>query len=682
MANQRTLLKFFMIFTIGALALSGCATPTSTPAATATQKAAATKAAATATTAPTPTPEYSTGFASKDPTTFSIQEIAGGPATLDPALAYDSASGEILQNIYDTLVFYNRGSKTELVPMLATEVPTKDNGGISADGLTVTFKIRKGVKFHSGNEMTPDDVAFTFQRGLLSAGSISPEWLLTEPLFGSTANNDITDQLDPDGSKGLIDNRDGLKQEDPAALKALCEQVKSKIVADDAAGTVTFHLAQSWGPFVITFSNMWGSITEKAWVAANGAWDGDCGTWQNYYAPTYDEVNASGIGKKANGTGPFKLQEWTDTDVIMTANDNYWVSQPLWDGAPTGAPKLKTIIIKYVEEFSTRFAAMQAGDADIIQAGTPQNWPVMDEDVGATCERDGTCKIDDPAKPLVRYVNQDVANRTDAFFNFKIVTSGGNDFIGSGKLDGNGIPPDFFSDVHVRRAFAYCFDWDIYIRDVAQNEGTQANNVMLLGELGDDPNGAHFSYDPAKCEAEFKASTWKSADGKSLWDTGFRLIVGYNAGNTARQSVAQIFRDNISAVNPLFKVESQSLEWPNYLTAYQTKKLPFFIIGWIEDIPDPHNWTFTYTAGAFGGKQGLPQDLKDQFRPLVETGAKETDPVKRAAIYKQFNQLYYENVPAILLAQIGARYYFQRWVTGYYTNALYSYLYYYVLSKN
>lgn len=626
--------------------------------------------------------DFAAGFKSKDPTTFVMLEISGGVITLDPALAYDSASGEPLQNIYDTLVFYNREKKTEMVPMLATEVPTVKNGGISADGLTVTFKIRKGVKFHSGEEMTVEDVAHTFQRGILSGGSASPQWLFVEPLFGSTANNDITDQLDPDGAKELIDNRDGLKAEDPAALKALCETVKSKIVADSAAGTVTFHLAQPWGPFVITFANMWGGIQQKAWVTASGGWDGDCGTWQNWYSPTPDEVNAKALGSKANGTGPYKLKEWGDTEFIMEANENYWVEKPLWSGGPTGAPKIKTVILKWIEEFSTRYAAFQAGDGDSVQAGSAENWPVLDEQVGATCDKNGVCKIDDAAKPFVRYIKQDSANRTDALFNYKINTEGGNDFIGSGKLDGNGIPPDFFSDVHVRRAFAYCFDWDIFIRDVQQNEGTQANNVMLIGEIGDEPKGAHYSYDPAKCEEEFKASTWKSEDGRSLWDVGFRLTVGYNAGNQERQSVAQIFRDNISAVNPLFKLESQSLEWPNYIEAQRNRKLPFYIVGWIEDIPDPHNWTFTYTLGYVGSRQNLPKELKDQFRPLVEKGATEIDPAKRAAIYKEFNKLYFENMPAILLAQAGARRYFQRWVNGYYTNALYSWFYYYPLSKS
>jgi peptide/nickel transport system substrate-binding protein len=677
MMHKSNFAKILLILCVGVLAITAC-----TPAGTATPEQIAT-ATLKATLAPTDVPSFSDGFASADPKTFVIQEIAGGPATLDVPLVYDTASGEILQNVYETLVFYNRDKKAEVVPMLATEVPTIANGGISADGLTYTFKIRKGVNFHSGAEMTAEDVAFSFQRFILQAGSISAAWLMTEPLLGSTSYNDITDQLDPDGSKGLIDSRDALKAEDPAALTSLCEKVKSKIVADNAAGTVTFKLAQSWGPFIITLATSYGGgITEKAWVAANGGWDGDCATWQNFYAPTYDEQNQKGVGSTTNGTGPYKLKEWGDNEIILEANENYWVKQPLWSGAPTGAPAIKTVIIKYVEEFSTRFAAFQAGDADIIQAGSGENWPIMDEQVGATCDQAGVCTIDDPELPFVRYVKQDNAARTDAFFNFKINTDGGNDFIGSGKLDGNGVPFDFFSDVHVRRAFAYCFDWDIYIKDVQQGEGTQANNVMLLGEIGDEADGAHYSYDPAKCESEFKASTWKSEDGKSLWDTGFRLTIGYNAGNTARQSVAQIFRDNISAVNPLFKVESQSLEWPNYLEAYQGKKLPFFIIGWGEDIPDPHNWTFTYSAGNYGGKQGLPQELLDQFEPLVQKGAAESDPVKRAAIYKEFNKLYFENVPAVLLAQAGARFYFQRWVNGYYTNALYSYLYYYVLSKN
>ncbi len=188
-----------------------------------------------------------------------------------------------------------------------------------------------------------------------------------------------------------------------------------------------------------------------------------------------------------------------------------------------------------------------------------------------------------------------------------INTEGGNDFIGSGKLDGNGVPADFFSDVNVRKAFAYCFDWDTYIRDVEQGEGTQATDVMLHGEIGDDPNGAHYSYDPAKCADAFKASTWKSADGKSLWDTGFRLTIGYNTGNTARQTVAQIFQTD-SPGQPEVRRSKPGpgmVELPDRPT--RPKRCRSSSLAGVEDIPDPHNWVFTYSLGAFGGKQGMPQ---------------------------------------------------------------------------
>jgi peptide/nickel transport system substrate-binding protein len=621
------------------------------------------------------------GFKSKDPSTWVTLEF-GNVVTLDPALAYDSASGEILQQTYDNLVMYKRESVTELVPNLATEVPSAKNGGISADGKTYTFKIRSGVKFHNGDPLTAEDVAFTFVRGILQGGSISPQWLLAEPVLGTTGNDDISDQLDPDGSKGLMDNRDGVKAEAPAALAAVCEKVKSAIVADDTAGTVTFKLAQPWGPFLVTLAGFWGGIQDKAWVGASGGWDGDCATWQNFYAPTNEEQNLKKVGKEENGTGPYKLKEWGDKQVTLVANDNYWVTKPLWSGGPSGAPKLKTVILKYIDEFATRFATFQAGDGDYIAPGAPSDWTQLDTLEGATCDAAGKCTIDHADKQAVRYVKQPGVIRTDAFFNFKINTEGGNTFIGSGKLDGNGVPADFFSDVHVRKAFAYCFDWETYIRDVQMNEGTQANDVMLHGETGDEANGTHYSYDATKCADEFKASTWKSDSGASLWDTGFRLTIGYNTGNTARQTVAQIFQNDISQVNPKFKVEAQSLEWSNYLSAYQGKKLPFFIIGWQEDIPDPHNWVFTYTLGAYGGKQAMPQSLKDQLTPLVQNGVHETDPAKRAVIYKQFNQLFYDNVPTILLAQMSQRFYFQRWVNGYYTNPLNSLFYYYSLSKS
>jgi peptide/nickel transport system substrate-binding protein len=216
--------------------------------------------------------------------------------------------------------------------------------------------------------------------------------------------------------------------------------------------------------------------------------------------------------------------------------------------------------------------------------------------------------------------------------------------------------------------------------------------------IGDSPDSPHYTFDADKCTAAFKASKWTEGkddkgnatytpdpNGKiSLWDTGFRFSIGFNTGNTARQSVGQIWQQAVSGINPKFVVEVVGLPWPTYLSNYQAKKLPFFIIGWQEDIPDPHNWAFTYAGqgGAYSSKQGMPADMLATFSPLVQAGAKETDPTKRAAIYAQLNQAFYDNVPTVLLAEALGKHFEQRWMHGWYNNPIYSDVYFYVLSKD
>jgi peptide/nickel transport system substrate-binding protein len=109
---------------------------------------------------------------SKDPTTW-VEATFGEPETLDASYDYETSGMEINQNVLDNLIFYKKDSAVEFVPMLATEVPSAENGGISADGKTYTFKIRTGVTFHDGTAMTPDDVAFTFVRNILAGGTNS-----------------------------------------------------------------------------------------------------------------------------------------------------------------------------------------------------------------------------------------------------------------------------------------------------------------------------------------------------------------------------------------------------------------------------------------------------------------------------------------------------------------------------
>jgi len=665
--------KFFVVLSflmVASMLLSACGAPATVAPAPATA-APATVAPAPATAAPaTAAPAGPAKPKSKDPTTLTLADSDVSIDTLDPALAYDTASGEIIQNTYDTLIFYDGSKLSSFVPLLA------DSWTVSTDGKTYTFKIHPGVKFHNGDVLTPDDVAFSFQRGLLQAGSASPQWLLSEPFFG-VGNQDVTTVLDPSGA--IQDDRAGLAKIDAAKLKAVCDTVQKAIVADDTAGTVTMTLVTPWGPFLATVAQSWGSVMDKKWVAANKGWDGSCDTWQNFYGMLSADDPFSAI---ENGTGPFIL-------TSLKQGEQYTLDA--FPGYFKGPAKLQHIVAKAVGEWGTRFAMMQAGDADVATT-PPSNRSQMDALVGEKCIYDiatsafKPCQVTDPTKPLRVYLGLPPIAQDAILFNFKVATSdkSPNPYIGSGKLDGKGIPPDFFADVNIRKAFAYCFDWDTFINDVYTGEAVQSISLELPGMPGYFTDTPHYTMDLDKCKAAFQASTLKSADGKGVMDVGFRVQMLFNQGNPTRQTLAQILAGNLNSVNPKFDVEILGIPWAAYLTAQRAHQIPIMTGGWLEDIHDPHNWLQPYTSsgGAYSGRQGLPADISKQFDAILATGVAETDPVKRGEIYKQANQLYYDDavsVPIVLATGHGFR---QRWVEGEVLNPIFPGFHYYEMWKD
>jgi len=82
------------------------------------------------------------------------------PDNLNPFIGVESAASEVLLVAYDRL--FGMGFDGSPVPQLAAELPTKENGGISADGKTWTVKIRPGVKWEDGQPLTANDVAFSY----------------------------------------------------------------------------------------------------------------------------------------------------------------------------------------------------------------------------------------------------------------------------------------------------------------------------------------------------------------------------------------------------------------------------------------------------------------------------------------------------------------------------------------
>ncbi|RLC90222.1 MAG: hypothetical protein DRI37_02010 [Chloroflexi bacterium] len=610
----------------------------------------------------TPEPEQPVEFKSSDPTTLYDITGAGDTDTLDPAWNYESAGDAIILNVYEQLVTYNGTDATSFVPALATDWT------ISDDGMTYVFNIRQGVKFHNGADMTPEDVAYSLQRGVLQGGGWSPQWLYTEALFG-TGIYDIAELVDETGD--LDDDPEGLQAADPDKLLAACEAVQNAIVADEAAGTVTLNLSQPWGPLIATLAQSWGSIIDKDWAIENGTWDGDCATWQNYYGITSEDAP---LREVMNGTGPYMLDHWTPgEETVLVANPNYWrVEQnvPVFEGGPTG-PQVERVVKKLVGEWGTRFAMLQAGDADFVYVPR-ESVSQVDPMVGELCEwsvEDAAFNCgptDNPDAPLRLFKGYPSVVRTDAFFTFNINTDGGNPYVGSGELDGNGIPADFFSDEHVRKAFNYCFDWDAFISDALAGEAVQNVGYLIPGMLGYQPDGPHYTYDPDKCAEEI-ALAW---DGK-VAENGFRMQIGYNTGNVTRQTVAQILQANFADIDPNYNIEIIGLPWPSFLAAIRGKRLPIYISGWQEDIHDPHNWAQPFLVGTYASRQAMPQWMIDEFQKGVSAGVAASDPAERAKIYQDLTQLDYDYAPAIRLAVATGRHYEPRWVTGWYYNPIY-----------
>ena len=83
------------------------------------------------------------------------------PTLLNPHFASGTKDQIASRIFFEPLAGWDK--EGNLIPQLAAEVPTKANGGLSADGKTVTWKLKPGVKWHDGKPFTADDVVFTWE---------------------------------------------------------------------------------------------------------------------------------------------------------------------------------------------------------------------------------------------------------------------------------------------------------------------------------------------------------------------------------------------------------------------------------------------------------------------------------------------------------------------------------------
>ena len=620
--------------------------PATSPSGGATSPAGGAQASAT----PATLPAAGTGpSAIKNPTTI-VEATYGDPSSLDPAWAYDTASGQVIFNVYETLVFPKKDSTTEFVPMLATK------WDVSPDGKTYTFTIRQGVKFHEGQDLTPEDVAYSLRRGMIQDRAGGPQWILLQPFFGldvqSFQDDVVKKQFNNDWTKAA-------------------QAVEQAVTFDNNAGTVTLHLKQPYGPMLQILSGTWAAIVSKPWVIQQGGWDGTPANAEKFHDPAAEKDE---LFKVMNGTGPYKLTRWAPSEEVdLQANPDYWLKTPLWDGGPSGPAKIQNVIIKDVSEWGTRFSMLQTGDADFATVDR-QYIAQVDPLVKEICDyKTNQCTTANPNGSLRLYKGLPTVIGDVIFMNEGVNVTGGNNTLGTGKLDGNGVPADFFTDIHIRKAFNYAFDWNTYIQQVWNGEAEQMLGPIINGELGFNANQAHYSFDLNKAADEFKAATLKSADGKSLWDTGFYMQFVYNTGNDQRRVGGEILKANLAKINPKFKIAVVDEPFPVFLKDQVAGRMPLFMLGWQEDYHDPQDWVspFLVSGGTYGGTQHFPADVQAQMDKLINEAVQSTDPNTRAQMYGQLQNLAYENALNIFVVQRQERHYEQLWMKGWYYNPTY-----------
>lgn len=585
----------------------------------------------------------------KNPDALVTVGIADFIDSLDPAYAYDTGSGTIIQNVYDTLIGFDGGHTDQFVARLATEVPSVKNGLIRDEGRTYVFPIRAGVSFQEGGTLDAEDVAYSIQRGLLQDRVGGPQWLMLEPLLGVSSIKDLAIGIEAESSGQTADTIEieAITDLSSETLAATCERVKAAVAVED--GSVVFRLVEPFPAFLPVMAGQWASALDREWVSTaqtdeSGAevkaagWDGSCATWQDFYDPALEE---SPLRAVANGTGPYKLASWRrDEEIALERNEAYWDDPK---------PALRQILFKFNPEFSSRLLMFQTGDADMIHIPPPN------EDQLEPLVADGSVTLypDLPEVSMGFWVlNQKVAAED-------------NEYIGSGQLDGAGVPPDFFSDPDVRKGFALAYDRDTFVNEITPGYARPALGPIPSFMTGFNPQQPSYAYDLAAATEAFQ----RAFDGQ-LWETGFTLAIPMVPGAETSRLNREMFKASIAEINPKFVIEIREVQSSEYTEDSNNDKFPISASGWVQDYHDPHNWVFPllHSQGYYSHDMDFAPEVAARLDDLIGRAKVETDPAAREALYHEIQQIYYDEALMIPIDEDIGRVYMRSWVKGYVHN--------------
>ncbi len=446
------------------------------------------------------------------------------PINLDPAQVTDVSSAVIIVEVFGGLLTLDQDLR--IAPDLAEAVPEPTT---NADGtVTYRFTLRRDAKFHDGKRISAGDVKWSFER------HAAPETL------SPTA---------PDFLGDIIGVRE--------YTRGRADEIVGIQVIDDVTLDITIDSAKPYFLYLMTFPVAF--VVDRAQVEA------DPERWS----------------LRPNGTGPFKLREWTlGEGLVLERFDDYHLG-------PAG---VETVQVRFagggVEQFEN-------DEVDIAGIG------VTDIE-----------RVRDPASELnPLYVTR---NELSVFY-----------------LAFNTVSPPF-DDPLVRRALAHAIDKTTIIETVHQGLSRVAHGIVPPGLAAFDEDYLGLSFDPELARDLLAQSSYA---GKPILNT-IRLTVpgqGATPGGTY-EAIQDMWLTHLGLA-----IEIQQVEFATFIGELDRGLYQLFGLGWSLDFPDPQNvLDYKFHSRSLGNDVGLDNDELDA---LLEQARGEFDPAKRVQLYREVERM-------------------------------------------
>jgi ABC-type transport system substrate-binding protein len=537
------------------------------------------------------------------------------------------------------------------VPRLAASLAT-----VSADGKLWTIRLRSGVTFHDGTELTADDVVATYDIARspncrfgrsLCAGNVlaavdkvddlTVTFTLREPLpsFATTylgMGIESSDVVEASYARF----RDGIDAVSPAETTTFLDDVATEEgnptgpAGEDADPTVDYGRFRADGEALLTKAGV--ALPSEATYTSDGVLDADAyvrdivarvrAVDATFTARPVDALAAAypylDMQAQPIGTGPFRLAASEPGEALeLVANDRYFL----------GAPEIRRITFPVVPDPAVAGQALADGDIDWQPDLPPPVFQSIRED------------------PDLSFVEYHEPSFLGLYFNLHPE---------SGTL---------FVDKNLRQALAYCFDKPSTARQATDGGGEAIYSEIPPVSWAYPTEGLNvYPMDPARGRELIEASGWtRGEDGiYAKGDRRLSTVVAVRAGYPQRTRWLELVAEQVRACGielrvaevPFASIVRMLDVYPHVNAAAPESRRPFdAYLGGFNTTADPDPFSLYHSSECSSAERSSTFNYICYANPavdrLIEAGRSETDPARRAAIYHEYAVTLSEDVPVI-----------------------------------